>query len=188
MEQIRAGEVIEQLLADIDYLTKISDELDAALIRHHNALFLRNGGCPECHGTGYIEVSSDYYTPVQRCTKEGCNEETRKKTGINPTKMCCPHRTKGWYWSCKEHRMIDPIWDKIEAISDIINDLKKSPAKGDVVTVVKGRKVPIGFTGKVIWVGTSSSIRGRRLPDRIGIKDEFGEVQWTSITNVEKMM
>jgi len=72
--------------------------------------------------------------------------------------------------------------------------------KGDQVRVVKGRKVPIGTAGIVIWKGEQSY--GQSYPrhgfahgpgfygqhvTRIGIKDAAGTVSWTSITNVEKV-
>jgi hypothetical protein len=56
--------------------------------------------------------------------------------------------------------------------------------KGDTVTVVKGRKVPIGVTGTVIWVGESSF--GYTVTTRIGVKDAAGTVHWTAASNVRK--
>ena len=74
--------------------------------------------------------------------------------------------------------------------------------KGDQVRVVKGRKVPLGTAGTVIWKGEQSY--GQSYPrhgysrgynngfygqtvTRVGIKDAEGTVFWTSITNVEKV-
>jgi hypothetical protein len=54
------------------------------------------------------------------------------------------------------------------------------PRKGRTVTVVKGRKVPLGTTGTVIWTGP-----GYRGGERVGIKDAEGEVYWTAASNVE---
>ena len=51
--------------------------------------------------------------------------------------------------------------------------------KGQTVTVVKGRKVPVGTTGEVFWVGEG------KYGWRVGIKDAEGEVHWTAVTNVE---
>lgn len=51
--------------------------------------------------------------------------------------------------------------------------------KGDKVRVVRGRKVPIGTEGTVIWVGTG------KWGTRLGVKDAGGEVHWTAATNVE---
>lgn len=49
---------------------------------------------------------------------------------------------------------------------------------GDKVRVVKGRKVPVGTTGKVFWVGDS------QYGERVGIKDGDGETHWTALANV----
>lgn len=51
--------------------------------------------------------------------------------------------------------------------------------KGKLVEVVRGRKVPVGTKGVLIWIGAS------RFGDRVGVKDEAGEVHWTAAGNVE---
>lgn len=54
----------------------------------------------------------------------------------------------------------------------------KAPTKGRTVTVVKGRKVPIGTTGMVVWEGIDSY-----GANRIGIKDASGHVHYTAASN-----
>lgn len=51
--------------------------------------------------------------------------------------------------------------------------------KFKVVRVVKGRKVPKGTVGEVIWTGSSN------WGPRIGLKTSAGEVHWTVPGNVE---
>lgn len=51
-------------------------------------------------------------------------------------------------------------------------------AKGAFVTVIKGRKVPKGTAGKVIWVGDG------RYGARVGLVDIDGDVHWTAASNV----
>ena len=55
------------------------------------------------------------------------------------------------------------------------------PEKGRQAEVFKGRKVPVGTTGEIIWVGDD---RYRRGAYRVGIKDAAGEVHWTAMDNV----
>ena len=55
--------------------------------------------------------------------------------------------------------------------------------KGDTVEVVRGRKVPIGTTGEVIWIGADKYDRTGRK-QRLGVKDGDGEVHWTAESNV----
>jgi hypothetical protein len=66
----------------------------------------------------------------------------------------------------------------------------KNPAvKGARVRVVKGRKVPKGTTGEVIWVG-ESAYGGSRWSTpalRLGIRDEAGQTHWTAASNVERL-
>lgn len=49
--------------------------------------------------------------------------------------------------------------------------------KGSKVRVSKGRKVPVGTVGVVIWMGEG------KYGTRVGVKDEVGEVHWTAASN-----
>ena len=51
--------------------------------------------------------------------------------------------------------------------------------KGQVVRVVKGRKVALGTEGTVFWVG-----EGKYDGYRVGMKTESGETHWTAVSNV----
>jgi hypothetical protein len=55
----------------------------------------------------------------------------------------------------------------------------KAVVKGGHAKVVKGRKVPVGTEGTVIWIGAG------RYGTRVGIKDAEGTVHWTARGNVE---
>lgn len=52
--------------------------------------------------------------------------------------------------------------------------------KGQHVVVARGRKVPKGTTGTIIWLGTDNWDN-----ERVGIKDANGETHWTALKNVE---
>jgi ribosomal protein S4E len=53
---------------------------------------------------------------------------------------------------------------------------------GKVVRVVGGRKVALGTTGKIFWMGAD---KFNRNATRIGIKDNAGVVYWTAAHHVE---
>lgn len=53
--------------------------------------------------------------------------------------------------------------------------------KGDAVRVARGRKVPIGITGKVFWLGEG------KWGTRAGLKDASGVVIWIACKNLEKV-
>ena len=53
---------------------------------------------------------------------------------------------------------------------------------GKTVQVVKGRKVPVGTTGRVIWTGED---RYNRYAQRVGFKTPEGKTYFTSETNLE---
>lgn len=74
-----------------------------------------------------------------------------------------------------------------EFIKKYQDELKKVD-KNKKVIVIKGRKVPKGTEGVVFWVGTQNYDRYKRSGyevTRIGFKDKFDTVYWTSADNVE---
>jgi hypothetical protein len=56
------------------------------------------------------------------------------------------------------------------------------PTKGKLAKVVKGRKVPKGTTGTVIWMGAGN------FGTRLGLKDAEGTVHWTAASNCEAVV
>ena len=62
---------------------------------------------------------------------------------------------------------------------ELTEDRTKNLAKGTEVKVVKGRKVPIGTVGTVIWMGVG------KFGPRVGVKDAAGVTHWTQRVNVE---
>jgi hypothetical protein len=60
----------------------------------------------------------------------------------------------------------------------------KTPRVGKIVVVARGRKVPKGTTGVVIWYGPGKAYSGP-APMRVGVKDSTGEVHWTDAKNVD---
>jgi hypothetical protein len=58
-------------------------------------------------------------------------------------------------------------------------------ARGKNVKVVKGRKVPLGTEGQVIWIGPDQFHAGKV---RIGLKDVGGVTHWTAGDNVKVML
>lgn len=71
-----------------------------------------------------------------------------------------------------------------------IADVKKYYHKR--VRVVKGRKVAHGIEGECFWMCAYDNSKygdpwGIYTSVRIGIKDDSGEVYWTSLNNVERI-
>jgi hypothetical protein len=74
----------------------------------------------------------------------------------------------------------------------------RKPVKGDTVTVVKGRKVPVGTTGVLFWVGPERVYGGysewsKTRVQKVGIamsdakdaKGRYTDVVWTYMANIE---
>lgn len=97
--------------------------------------------------------------------------------------------TRGWCYPCfASHADATPevlakfeAWEKqqrAEARERHEEQLRRTPAKGKVLKVVKGRKVPVGTVGVCMWVGDNGWGKS------VGIKTNHGVV-FTSIKNVE---
>lgn len=54
--------------------------------------------------------------------------------------------------------------------------------RGKMVVVFKGRKVPIGTTGEIFWLGAGNH------SERVGLKDSAGNVHWTAKSNVRVIL
>ncbi len=98
--------------------------------------------------------------------------------------------TRGWCYPClasaadatPEVVAKYDAWDKARretARRDHEEWLRRQPAKGKTLKVVRGRKVPKGLIGLCIWLGRTA------YGERVGIKTESGEVVWTALSNVE---
>ena len=71
--------------------------------------------------------------------------------------------------------------DRARVIREAEQAVKNTYAlRGQQATVVKGRKVPVGTTGEVFWVG-ESNYGGFR----VGLKDAEGQTHWTAASNVQ---
>jgi hypothetical protein len=93
--------------------------------------------------------------------------------------------TERAYWP-RHNCVPNPGWQELHAEQEAarIADLVAAGIVevGVPVRVVRGRKVPIGTTGTVFWMGADAWDK-----PRIGIHDEAGETFWTATSNVEVM-
>jgi hypothetical protein len=82
--------------------------------------------------------------------------------------------------AAKEQARTDVILALIEDERERLKaELYTSPRKGQTTKVVRGRKIPIGTEGKLIWVGQT------KFGKRVGIKDATETVYWTAWGNIE---
>jgi len=72
-----------------------------------------------------------------------------------------------------------------ESLAPVSSEPAKEPAKGDMVRVVRGRKVPHGTEGVLFWM-KEQAYDGKTVV-RIGVKDSEGEAHWTYLKNVERI-
>lgn len=171
----------------------ILKEITAGLV----AEWIDRGGCQNCHGHERVVTWSTLdgpgWTEYGECPQ--CTPRS-KEAGREPG--------SGWaggYSAALSHDvsvdfLFRSLFDRptlltqaillntydfqIDLLSQEIEDEEDrcEVAKGKVLEVVAGRKVPRGVTGECIWIGDN----GYGL--RIGLKTSAGETHWTAITNV----
>lgn len=113
-------------------------------------------------------------------TCDGCGAYVAKteKRRIVPV---APGRSFAWSFTCwAPTHECDP---EQAAAHRVIRDAKIDAGeivKGQTVEVVRGRKVPKGTTGTVIYIGEDGYGKSR-----VGIKTEDGETVFTATSNVE---
>jgi hypothetical protein len=182
-EKVTACQVIEGLKLQLADVHALINSMNEAIKSALEKKFVEAGGCPACFGRGFVFADETYHDP---CINEKCSVKSRAKSG-----ECITLRTE--YYDLHEYRLtVQPLVKVASEIECLIFELGRPPRVGDEVIVTKGRKVPIGFTGRITWVGDSqyNGSRHFKMSRRVGIKspDSNEEVMWTSISNVEKLM
>jgi hypothetical protein len=82
--------------------------------------------------------------------------------------------------AAKEQGRTDLILSLIEEERERLKTERyENPRKGQTTKVVRGRKVPVGTEGKLIWVGQT------KFGKRVGFKDASETVYWTAWGNIE---
>lgn len=105
---------------------------------------------------------------------------------IGDVEIDCDDKTyKNWVESVRKPYLINEALKRHHAECEKVT-------KGKVIKVVRGRKVPIGATGEVFWMGEvnydpyiRSYHRSYHSSWRIGFKADNDETYWTDVRNVE---
>lgn len=123
-------------------------------------------GCTEeiQYGWGYCTMSGYDFYPEVDATPETLEAYITWKTEVD-----------------RLHRELEQALMAERALTQQEQE-KRRPARGKVVRVIKGRKVPVGFQGEIFWIGTG------QWGERCGIKDADGRVEWTATSNVEVVL
>lgn len=167
--------------AELELLGKALTELEDETSNLAAFDFYTRGGCPKCDGTGHVltwsTMDGDCYDEFSRC---GCLPEALVKLGrgYKPGKYGGNKDVFTDYPYAAVARAIltekmTPLNEKRAELSEVL-----TVKRGAVVEVVRGRKVPKGTKGVVIWIGDG------RFGTRVGVKDDAETVHWTALSNV----
>lgn len=159
------------------------------------------GGCPRCRGRGWVvtwdtlDSLSGCYAEYGPCPNEDCTEESREASGLSPsyTKY---DRNRGVpapaVYLGDEVAEAERRSGEVRRLTSVMAvERERREVKHDRwVRVVKGRKVPKGTEGRVIWLGNGN------WGPRVGIatseeRDSSGrykDVVWTAASNCEVVL
>lgn len=186
------NEIVQGASAMVNELTDRLSQLRAAARQAQHEAWKAKGGCDRCGGRGWIVVW-DTLDSLSGCYAEygSCPEGdkcTASTVGADPG-----YYNK--YDNLRCHRDTFVPSAEIIAAEQELEDWRETLqaaradariAKGKIIRVVRGRKVPLGTTGECIWFGAGKSYsyydRGEA---RVGIKDSTGTVHWTAASNCE---
>ena len=154
--------------------------------------FDSHNGCKKCRGRGWVVVwdtmdsLSGCYAEYGPCPDPKCTEETRKASGLEPG-MSIYDSNRNVPNPIETHPafavLTSDLKSKIADVNVRIEDVRRARKLGylDECVVVKGRKVPVGFRGRVCWLGVSC------WGQRVGLQAADGTKVYLSADNVEKV-
>ncbi len=160
--------------------------------RQHEA-WLAKGGCDRCGGRGWI-VAWDTLDSMSGCYAEygSCPEGdkcTAQTVGADPGYY--DHKYDRLRWHTDTFVSTPALKAAEQELKDWQETLRAAQddakvAKGKIIKVVRGRKVPQGTIGECIWLGAGRGYSYYdRGSDRVGLKDSSGTVHWTAASNCE---
>lgn len=160
------------------------------------------GGCPRCRGRGWVvtwdtlDSLSGCYAEYGNCPNEDCTKESREASGLAPG-YSKYDRNRGvpapaTYVTDEEKAENERRRAEVSRLND---ELGREEARREVrrdrwVRVVKGRKVPVGTEGRVVWVGNGNwGLRvGVATSEERDANGRYKDVVWTAASNCEVVL
>lgn len=153
------------------------------------AEFLALGGCPRCNGTrsvctwSTLDSLSGAFDEFGPCPD--CKDQPEKPVGYVYNRGARYHNAgrslrdplNDYPFAAVAYAVLTDELDTLTQRVRVLND-QLAIERGTEVKVVKGRKVPKGTVGVVIWTGSG------QFGPRVGIKDAEGTTHWTALSNV----
>jgi len=186
-------ELLISVEADIAALGMLIKDATTQLNESLRSEFLAKGGCDRCKGYGLIvtwdtlDFMDGSAADFGVCPESECTTDTRRSSGIDVTWHSKHTR---WMQVPKGSRVdntafkliVGPLRERYDNLVRVRDDLQRDPRKGERVVILKGKRVTKGFEGTLFWA------KDTEWGLRIGVKDDAGEVQWTYIKNVARVI
>ena len=158
--------------------------------------FINNKGCTICNGRGFVvtwdtmDSMTGCYAEFGSCPNKDCTDATRKVTGLDASTYSKYDRNRGIsdpFENSVYFQHVEKLIETAQKLETNSKNVRTHARKGDDVVVVKGRKTPVGTTGRVFWIANQPIYVGRGVVGgtKCGIQPAVGEVQWTYLENVE---
>jgi hypothetical protein len=174
-------------------MTSIKNSMIKSILQASDESFVRNGGCVRCQGRESVVVW-DTMDSVSGCYAEfgPCPECTpiSRSVGFNRAVYGKYDRVRG----IEDLRhtlygnMFESIDEKIHMLDLKVAQMERNNKieKGMIVCVTRGRKVPVGFVGKIFYIKSKNGPYG--FTTTLGIKNTQEVVHWVDIKNVDLLL
>lgn len=192
-------QVADELRRKIGDVSKMIFQTESAILAQKHREFVEAGGCETCRGRGFVVVwdtidsLSGCYAEYGECPNPNCTaKETGPDFGCERSKYDDLKNVPKYYFAG------DPAWKAAarplleikEKLERELSEIRTEVREDDDIVVVKGRKVPIGTTGRVFWKGYPKTT-GNQYGHRVGFKsrapDGTEQTYWNSIVNVARV-
>lgn len=183
-----AGTAAAAYNAAIDHCVNLERERAARLKTERDAahdMWAQRGGCEKCHGRGRVVIWDTLDCMDGSCADFGAcpmgESCTARTLGPDPGHSSRYDRWMGVADTFVPSQTLVDLERACESarLARRAAQVASRPTYGKKVRVVRGRKVPVGLEGEIIWVG-----RGYNDGTRVGIRDIQGTVHWTDAGNV----
>ncbi len=180
---------ISDLINAKNKLNGIKSTMTRDVIFLWNKEWENRGGCKKCQGREKIilfdKIGGERLVYCSECT------ENSREAGLNFSFYDSKSDPRIGVSDPRE-RILGNIFygidDSIIKITSSLRELEYQNTNfvnGNIVCVTKGRKVPIGFVGKIFCI--NNKISQYNCYNNIGIVNQSGVTEWTNINNLQKL-
>ena len=190
------SQIRQEMISSADELRMMIKEMTLGFKKLLHEEFVSKCGCESCHGRGWVvtwdtmDSMTGCYAEFGGCPNKDCTDATRKATGLDASTYSKYDRNRGIsdpFENSVYFQHVEKLIETAQKLETDSKNIRTHARKGDDVVVVKGRKTPVGTTGRIFWIANQPIYVGRGVVGgtKCGIQPAVGSIYWTYLENVE---